>query len=113
MTSARIQPFCRKYNIKRVCYDGFRVCSRNKTEGDISLFVYKNIFCLLWKSHGVGFNKAIEELNIFFKVIDDVISHKNVKSFIKNEYKPNKVQSQLTNMLVYDIETFDTVKSVP
>ena len=31
MTSARVQPFCRKYNINIGCYDGFRVCPRNIT----------------------------------------------------------------------------------
>ena len=32
MTSARIQPFCRKHNINIGCYDGFRVCPRNITQ---------------------------------------------------------------------------------
>ena len=32
MTSARIQPFCRKYNINIDCYDGFRVCPKNITQ---------------------------------------------------------------------------------
>ena len=36
-----------------------------------------------------------------------------LKVFIKYEYKPKKVQSQLTNMVVYDIETFNTDRVVP
>ena len=32
MTSASIQPFCRKHNINIGCYDGFRVCPRNTTQ---------------------------------------------------------------------------------
>ena len=36
-----------------------------------------------------------------------------LKDFIKYEYKPKKVQSQLTNMVVYDLETFNTDKAVP
>ena len=32
---------------------------------------------------------------------------------IKYEYKPKKVQSQLTNMVIYDLETFNTDEAVP
>ena len=32
---------------------------------------------------------------------------------ILNEYKPKKVPSQLTNMIVYDLETFNTDRAVP
>ena len=45
MTSARIQPFCGKYNINIVCYDGFRVCPRNIAERQIALYVHENHFC--------------------------------------------------------------------
>ena len=48
-----------------------------------------------------------------FKVVDSVISDKHVKSYIKYEYKPKKVQPQSTKMSVYDIETFNTLKCVP
>ena len=113
MTSARIQPFCRKNNINIGCYDGFRVCPRNLTQRNIALKIHNNHFCLIWKSVGVNFDKAIQELKDNFKVVDNVISDKLVKICIKYEYKPKKVQSQLTNMIVYDIETFNTIKCVP
>ena len=35
------------------------------------------------------------------------------KGFIKYEYKHKKVQSQLINMVVYDIETFNTDRAIP
>ena len=113
MTSARVQPFCRKHNINIGCYDGFRVCPRNITQRNIALKIHNNHFCLIWKSNGVSFEKAIKELKDNFRVVDNVISDKHVKSFIKYEYKPKKVQSQLTNVVVYDIETFSTIKCVP
>ena len=113
MTSARIQLFCRRHNINIGCYDGFRVCPRNITQRNIALKIHNNPFCLIWKSYGVSFDKAIRELKDNFKVIDNVISDKHVKSYIKYEYKPKKVQSQLTNMIVYDIATFNTIKCVP
>ena len=59
-------------------------------------------------------NQAIkDEIKPNFKVIDNVISDKHVESFIECEYKPNKVQSHLTNMIVYDMNTFNTIKCVP
>ena len=47
-------------------------------------------------------DKALKEIRGNFEIIDNVICNKHVKSFIKYEYKPKKVQSQLTNMVVYD-----------
>ena len=114
MTSARVQPFCRKHNINIGCYDGIRVCPRKcPRKRHTALKIHNNLFCLIWKSDGVSFDKAIKELKDNFKVIDNVISDKHVKSYLKYEYKPKKVQSQLTNMIVYDIETFSTIKCVP
>ena len=113
MTSARVGSFCRKHNINIGCYDGFRVCPRNDTQRNTPLKIHGNHFCLIWKSYNVSFDKAIKELKYNFRVVDNVISDKHVKSYIKYEYKPEKVQSQLTNMVVYDIETFSTIKCVP
>ena len=42
-----------------------------------------------------------------------MISDKHVKSLIKDEYKPKYVKSQLTNIVLYDIETFNTDKAIP
>ena len=100
MTSARIQPFCKKYNINIGCFDGTRINPRNLTQRDISLFIYNNHFCLIWKSNGISFSQAIEELKNNFKVVDNVLSDKHVKSFIKYEYNPKKVKSPLNNIVV-------------
>ena len=113
MTSARIQPFCRKYNINIGCFDGTRINPRNLTQRNTSLFIYNNHFCLIWKSDGVSFEKAIKELKDNFKVVDNVISNKHVKSFIKYEYNPKKVKSPLTNIVVYDLENFNNIRAVP
>ena len=113
MTSARLQPFCRKHNINIGCYDGFRVCPGSITQRNIALKIHNIHFCLIWKSERISFDKAIRELKDNFKVVDNVVSDKYVKIYIKYEYKPKKVQSQLTNIIVYDIETFSTIKCVP
>ena len=84
MTSARLQPFCRKY-INIGYYDGFRVNPRSITQRDIALQIHKNHFSLIWKSNGISYDKIIKELKDNLNVTDNVISDKHVKSFIKYE----------------------------
>ena len=88
MTSVRVQPFCKKYYIIIGCFDGTRINPRNNTRRSISLFIYINHFCLIWKSNVVDFNQTVEKLKLKFKVIDNVTSDKHVKSFISFDYKP-------------------------
>ena len=92
MTSATIQPFCKKYNINIGCFDGTRINPRNITQRNTSLFIYNNHFCLIWTTDGVSFNQVIEhELKPNFKVVDNVISDKYVKNFFKYENNPKKL----------------------
>ena len=56
MTSARIQPFCKKLNINVGCCDRMRTNPRNITQRSKSLFIHNNHFCLIWKSNGISFN---------------------------------------------------------
>ena len=60
MTSTRIQPFCRTYNINIGYCDGFRVDPRNITERNIALKMHNNHFCLIWKSDSISFIQAIK-----------------------------------------------------
>ena len=46
MTSARFQPFCRKYIFNVGCFDGTRINPPNITQRDTFLLVYNNRFCL-------------------------------------------------------------------
>ena len=86
MTSARVQPFSNEQIIKRGCYDGFRVCPRNITERILALYVLKTHFCLIRESQNITFNQAKKELKLNFKDMDNVLSDKHVKHFIRNEY---------------------------
>ena len=121
MTSARIQPLCREYNINIGYYDGYSVYPRNFTDRKVALKMHYNNFCLISKSNGISLSQAIGELEPNFKVIDKVITDKHVKRFDKYEYKlfciriyqTKKVQSHLANINVYDLETFNTNKAVP
>ena len=54
-----------------------------------------------------------DEIKPNFKVVDNVVSDKQFKSFIKYEYKPEKVQSPTTNIVVYGLETFKKTRAVP
>ena len=41
------------------------------------------------------------------------MSFDNVKVVFKNEYEPEKKESQKSNFIVYDLETFHTIRAVP
>ena len=56
MTKARIQPFCRANNINLVYFNDERVFPRSVREKNNALCLYKNHFCLIWKSEGASFN---------------------------------------------------------
>ena len=103
----------KKHNINTGCFHGTRINPRDITERNTAIHMYKNHLCLNWKYQGISFNKSIEEFKLNFEVYDKVISEKHVKSFNKYKYKPKKVQSQLTNMIVYDLETLNTDRAIP
>ena len=113
MTSARNQPFCKKFDLSIGCFDGTRINPRNITQRNISLFIYDIHFSVIWKSNGISFNEAIEKLKLNFKLVDKFMSVKHVKSFVIYENIPKKVQSPLTNIVVYDLETKNKKRAVP
>ena len=112
MTSVKVQPFCRKYNINIGCFDGTRINPGNITQRN-TLKTHENHFCLIWKSDGISFNKAIKEVKDISKVVDIIISDKHVEKFFKHEHNPKKVKSPLINIVVYDLETFNKIRVVP
>ena len=100
MTSTRNQPLCGEHRINIGCFDRTRINPRNFTERIIAIKIHKNPSCLNWKSNGICLNKATEELYQNFKVVDNGISDKYVKSFTIYEYEPKRVQSPLTNIVI-------------
>ena len=113
MTRARIQPFCRANNINLGYWDGERVFPRSVTKRNTTLFLYNNHFCLIWKSEGVSFNQAIEELKDNFKTVDNYITEENVNSHFEYIYTPEKIESHLTNFITFDLETHNTDRARP
>ena len=113
MTAARIQPFCRANNIYLGFDNNGRVFARTVTNRDSALYLYNNHFCLIWESQHVSFNQAIIELKNNFKIVDNYITEENVNSHFKYEFMPKKVESHLTNFIVYDLETHNTDRARP
>ena len=48
-----------------------------------------------------------------FKIVDNYITRENVKSHFEYIYKPKKIESHLTNFIVYDLETHNTDRARP
>ena len=113
MTMARIQPCLRKLSIDLGYYNGDRVYPRTVTNWDNALYLFNNHFCLIWKSEGVCFKDAIKELKDNFRIVDNFITEENANCYFKYEFIPNKIESHLTNFIVYDLETHNTDRARP
>ena len=81
MTMARIQPCLKKLGFDLGYLNGERVFPRSVTNRDSALYLYNNHFCLIWKSEGVSFNQAFQELKDNFKIVDNYITRKCYFSF--------------------------------
>ena len=113
MTKARIQPFCNKNNVNLGYYNDDRVSPRSVSNRDSALYLCNNHFCLIWKSQGKIFKDAIQELKDNFKVVDIYITEENVNAYFQYEFTPKKIESHLTNFIVYDLETHNTNRARP
>ena len=113
MTKARIQPFCRSNHINLGYYNDERVFPRSVTNRDNAVYLYNNHFCLIWNSENVSFEDAIRELKDNFKMVDNYITEENANSHFKDEFTPTKIESHLTNFIVYDLETHNTDRARP
>ena len=76
------------------------------------MFIHNNQICFIWKLNANSFTQAIKELKPNFKVLDNVVSDKFVKGFNRYKNKPQKVQSPLTSIFVYDLENFNKDRAV-
>ena len=113
MTMARIQPFCRANNINLGYYNNDRVFPSTIANRDSASYLHNIHFCLIWKSQNVSFNQTIQELENDFKIVDKYITEENVNSHFKYEFTPKKIESHLTNFIVYDLETHNTDRARP
>ena len=49
------------------------------TQTNICLYINNIQFCSIWKSNGINFNKAVQDMKLNFIFLDTVISDKHVK----------------------------------
>ena len=113
MTKARIQPFCRANIIDIGYYNDDRVFPRTVTNRDSALYLHNNHFCVIWKTERVGFNRAVRELKDNLQIVNNYITEENVNSHFKYEFIPKKIESHLTNFIIYDIETHNIDRARP
>ena len=113
MTMARIQPCLRKLVIDLGYYNGDTFFPRTVKNRDSALYLNNNHFSLIWKSEGVSFNQAIKELKDNFKIVDNYITEEYVNSHFKCEFIPKKIESQLSNFILYDLETHQIDRARP
>ena len=111
---ARIQPFCKKYNIDIGIYkqNEKRILPRAITEKNKGLYLHNNHFCVIWVSEGINLLKATEEVELNFKYINNKVTDANVNKFKEYKFDPKKIDSQLNNVLVYDIETYNKERAI-
>ena len=107
MTSARIQPFCTKYNINLGAYNinQPKILPRSVTERRICLFIHKNHFCVIWKTNKTTFTDAIKELEDNFEYEPNQISDNILKQVIEYKFPSSYEKDCLFGVFSFDLET--------
>ena len=81
---------------------------RNQFKKEKALYLHKSHFFLTWKSQGVIFKQAIEQLERIFKIVDNYITEEKVDSLFEYEIIPKKIDLHLTKLVLYELETRNT-----
>ena len=107
MTSAKIQPFCKKYNVNLGVYNinQQEILPRSVTERRICLYIHENHFCLIWKTKNTTFTDAIKELKNNFKYEANQISHNILKHVQKYKFPISNEKDCLYAVFAFDLET--------
>ena len=91
MNTALIQSCLKTFGIEFGSYNEKEIYPRSICQRGVGLRLYNNYFCLIWKSEGVSFNQAVEELERLFKIVDQFITEGNVNSQFKYEFIRKKL----------------------
>ena len=68
-TQACIEPCCKAFDINIGYYNGKKLYPGMVTERNKALYLYRNRFCLTWKSERISSNEAIKQLKSILKNI--------------------------------------------
>ena len=52
--------------------------------------LHNNHFCVIWKSDKINLSKAIEEIELNFKTINNKVTDINVNKFTEYKFNPKK-----------------------
>ena len=104
--------------LKRLCteigyYNGKETWPPNIAERNEVLYLYNNRLCLIWKSQGVSFKKAIEKLISDFQSVGNFITEESVSSHCEYEFITKKTDAQLTNSIIYVLEAYKIDSVIP
>ena len=107
MTSAKIQPFCKKYNINLGVYNinQQEILPRYVTERRLCLIIHENHFCVIWKRKNTSFTNAIKELEDNFKYEDNQISDNILKQVQEYKFPISNEKDCLYAVFAFDLET--------
>ena len=107
MTSAEIQPFCRKHNIILGVYNQKHqsILPKTITERRICFFIHNNHFCVIWKTNQSTFPDAIEEIENNFKYEGTQINDNILQQVIKYKFPISYEMNCLYNVFAFDLET--------
>ena len=107
MTSAKIQPFCKKHNFNLSIYNinQQEILPRSVTERKICLFIHENHFCVIWKTVNTTFTDAIKELKDNFKYEPNQISDNILKQVQEYKFPISNDKNCLFAVFSFDLET--------
>ena len=107
MTSARIQPFCKKYNISLGVYNikQQEILPRSISQRKGCLFIHVDHFCLIWKTNNTTFSDAIKELKDNFKHESNQISNNILKQVQEYKFPKTNDVDCLSAVFAFDLET--------
>ena len=107
MTSAKIQPFCKKYDINLGIYNinQKEILPRSVTERRLCLIIHENHFCVIWKTKKTSFTNAIKELEDNFKYEANQISDNILKQVQEYKFPISNEKDCLYAVFAFDLET--------
>ena len=108
MTRCRIPEFCEWYKLAMGIYDprSKRILPRNVEQMDISVYIQKNPYCVLWKKNRKDASlNGIQEIDKNFKYVENATNENNLEERIRYRFPKHETIDQLENVFVFDLET--------
>ena len=107
MTSAKIQPFCRKCNINLGVYNKKQrsFLPKSVAERRICLLIHNNHFCVIWKTNQSTFPDAIAQIENNFRYEETQINDNILQQVIEYKFLVSYEMGCLYNVFAFDLET--------